>query len=274
VIDYLLGSAPTGPVTLEIRNARGALVRRVSSEDRPAAPAEPPQFADEWLPRVEPPTRHPVLNRFVWDLRYPPPPAEHHDYSIAAVAGQGTVAEPQGPLVLPGEYQVRLSVGGQTHTQPLRVELDPRVRVADSSLVRQLALAIEIWNAMAEQQALQGSLRSLGAELRSLPHGKLDGATRASVGVLVRVTDSLARGVRSAGGELAALATTVESADREPTEQARDVFADLRDRVRAGERRWQRVLTSELPALEARLKRQGVAALQLPAQTRDSIAGP
>src|SRR5438309_728809 len=92
VIDYLLGSAPAGSVTLEIRDARGALVRRFSSDDRAAPPPEPPQIADEWLPRAEPPTRHVGLNRFVWDLRYPPPPAERHDYSIAATAGSGTGA--------------------------------------------------------------------------------------------------------------------------------------------------------------------------------------
>src|SRR5256886_17577685 len=89
----------------------------------PPPPPEPPQIADEWLPRLEPPTRHVGLNRFVWDLRYPPPPAARYGYSIAAVAGQGTVAEPEGPLVLPGVSEVRPGIGegGQAYTRPLRV---------------------------------------------------------------------------------------------------------------------------------------------------------
>src|SRR5207253_6048853 len=165
VIDYLLGSASAGPVTLEIRNARGALVRRLSSEDRATPPLEPPQFAAEWLPRTEPPTRHVGLNRLVWDLRYPPPPAARREYSIAAIAGEGTVAEPQGPLVLPGEYQVRLRVGGQTYVQGLRVMLDPRVHVPDSALAGQLRLALEIWNSMADEQALHGGLASVDTRL-------------------------------------------------------------------------------------------------------------
>src|SRR2546422_1482780 len=256
VIDYLLGSAPAGSVTLEIRDARGALVRRFSSDDRAAPPPEPPQIADEWLPRAEPPTRHVGLNRFVWDLRYPPPPAERHDYSIAAIAGQGTVAEPQGPLVLPGEYQVRLGVGGQAYTQPLRVELDPRVHVSDSALAGQLWLALEIWNAMA-QQVLHGGLRSLERQLRGLGGRTLDGAARGSITALQHVTDSLARAVRNAGDELAGLETAVESADREPTQQARDAFAEVRERLSAADRRWQRVLTSDLPALNTELQRKG-----------------
>src|SRR2546426_324693 len=99
------------------------------------------------------------LNRFVWDLRSPPPPAERHGYSIAAIAGHGTVAEPEGPLILPGEYRLRLTAAGRTLTQPLRVENDPRVHVADSALANQLRLALEIWNAMAEQYALRAAVR-------------------------------------------------------------------------------------------------------------------
>src|SRR5207244_3402253 len=95
VIDYLLRAVPPGSVTVEIRDARGGVVRRFSSDDRPPPPAEAPQVADEWLPRFAPPTRTVGLNRFVWDLRYAPPPAARYGYSIAAVARQGTAAEPQ-----------------------------------------------------------------------------------------------------------------------------------------------------------------------------------
>ena len=274
VIDYLLRSVPAGAVTIEIRDARGGLVRRLSSDDRATSPPpESPQIADEWLPRLEPPTRNVGLNRVAWDLRYPPPPAERYGYSIAAIAGQGTVAEPQGPLVLPGEYQVRLGVGGQAYTQPLRVELDPRVHVSDSALAGQLRLALEIWNAMA-QQVLHGSLRSLERQLRGLGGRTLDGAARGSITALQHVTDSLARAVRNAGDELAGLETAVESADREPTQQARDAFAEVRERLSAADRRWQRVLTSDLPALNTELQRKGVPPLQVPARARESIDRP
>ena len=271
VIDYLLGSASAGPVTLEIRNARGALVRRLSSEDRATPPLEPPQFAAEWLPRTEPPTRHVGLNRLVWDLRYPPPPAARREYSIAAIAGEGTVAEPQGPLVLPGEYQVRLRVGGQTYVQGLRVMLDPRVHVPDSTLAGQLRLALEIWNSMADEQALHGGLTSLDTRLPALAARTLDRPARGSLAALQQVVDSLARAVRGVGDELAGLETAVESADREPTEQARDVFAELRERLGAAARRWQLVLSSDLPALNVQLQQQGAPPLRVPAQAPDSI---
>ena len=274
VIDYLLRAVPPGPVTLEIRDARGAVVRRFSSDDHATPPAEPVQFADDWLPRLDPPTRNGGLNRFVWDLRYPPPPAGRYSYSIAAVAGQGTVAEPQGPLVLPGVYEVRLGVAERTYTRPLRVELDPRVHVADSTLVAQLRLGLDIWNAMAEQHALAGSLRSARDQIRALTGRSLDGATRTSLTALERVADSLARASGGASDDLAGLETAVESADREPTQQARAVFAARRERVASAVRRWQQVLTTELPALNTRLGRQGAPAVQLQEQVPDRKTGP
>jgi photosystem II stability/assembly factor-like uncharacterized protein len=276
VIDYLLRAAPpvAGSVTVEIRDARGGVVRRFSSDDRATPPAEPPQFADAWLPRLDPPTRDVGLNRFVWDLRYPPPPAARYGYSIAAIAGQGTVAEPQGPLVLPGAYEVRVSVGEQTYTRPLQVELDPRVHVADSGLVAQLRLGLDIWNAMAEAHALAGGLRGARDQIRSLAGRSLDRAARTSLTALERLADSLARATAGASDDLAGLETAVESADREPTEQARAVFAAQRERVASAARRWQQVRTTELPALNARLGRQGAPALQLQEQVADRKTGP
>jgi len=274
VIDYLLGSAPPGVVWLEIRDARGGVVRRFSSDDRPPQPAEAPQVAEEWLPRFEPPTRTVGLNRFVWDLRYPPPPAARYGYSIAAIAGQGTVAEPQGPLVLPGVYDVRLGVGERTYTRTLRVELDPRVHVADSALAAQLRLGLDIWNAMAEQHALTVGLRSARDQVRALVGRSVDRATRDSLASLERLADSLVRVAGAAGEELGGLETVVESADREPTEQARAVFAAAREHVAGAARRWRQALTVELPALNTRLRQQGAPPVQVPEQVPERKTGP
>ena len=264
VIDYWLSTA--GPVTIEIRTPAGDVVRQFASGERAVPPptplAEPPQFAAEWLPRAAPPGGNAGLNRFAWDLRYSPPLAERYSYSIAAIAGQGTVAEPQGPLVVPGDYQVRLTAGGRTYTQPLRVELDPRVHVADLALAAQLRLALEIRDAIGEQYALTQSVRKVRDQTHSLASRSLDRATRASIGGVERAVDSLVRTTASVGSELGALETAVESADREPPQQARDAFAELRERLRTAARRWQDVIASDLPALNARLRQQGAPAVQ------------
>ncbi|MEJ2186051.1 MAG: hypothetical protein P8Z36_08955, partial [Gemmatimonadota bacterium] len=163
IIDYWLGAQPSGPVKLDILDGQGHVVRSFASTDTATPPASPPYFMDWWLPQFRPPTTHKGDNRFVWDLRYPAPPAPGYSYSIAAIAGKGTIAVPRGPLVRPGTYTVRLTVDGRTQTQPLTVKADPRVPVPDSAFAHQLDLALDIWHAMADAMALQKRVDTLHA---------------------------------------------------------------------------------------------------------------
>jgi hypothetical protein len=45
-----------------------------------------------------------------------------------------------GPIALPGNYTVKLTVNGQTFTQPLTVVQDPRVTVTPAGLTAQFKL--------------------------------------------------------------------------------------------------------------------------------------
>jgi len=127
---------------------------------------------------------------------------------------------------------------------------------------------------MAEQHALEVSLRSVRDQTRALAGRSLDRATRAPLAALERLADSLARAAGSVGGDLATLETVVESADREPTGQARLVFTGLRERVADAVRRWQQVRTADLPALNALLERQGAPAVHVMEQAPERRAGP
>jgi hypothetical protein len=57
------------------------------------------------------------LTRVVWDLRADPPPD-------APAAGRGR-GGPARPLVAPGTYEARLTIGSRTFTTPVRVLPDP-----------------------------------------------------------------------------------------------------------------------------------------------------
>jgi len=48
--------------------------------------------------------------------------------------------------VLPGTYQVRLTVGGKTYTQPLVVKMDPRSTATPAELTKQFELSMQCWN--------------------------------------------------------------------------------------------------------------------------------
>jgi hypothetical protein len=142
VIDYELRSAAPGPVTLEFLDSSGAVLRRFASDEKPERPAgEERYFAEGWLQPGAALSAAAGHHRFVWDLKLPRPRAVGYEYSIAAIWGDDTPLEPDGALVPPGRYTVRLTAGGASLTQPLTVRMDPRVHSTPEDLARQFEVA-------------------------------------------------------------------------------------------------------------------------------------
>jgi photosystem II stability/assembly factor-like uncharacterized protein len=140
ILDYVLGEKPAGPVVLEVRNAAGAVVRRFASDDEREPPVEPLVVTADWARPARILSATPGFHRWVWDLRYAPPPVASPEYPISAVPGR-TPREPEGPLVLPGTYTVTLAVDGRTQTRELTVAMDPRVKATRANLEAQFAAA-------------------------------------------------------------------------------------------------------------------------------------
>ena len=169
IFDYFLKSpAASDEVTLEVHDQQGNIVRKFSSSDTETPPAAPPEFPKYWLPKFTPLSNAPGAHRFVWDLRYAPPAALHNEYSMAAIIGVGTITEPQGPLVPPGEYEVWLTSGGQTYKAALTVDMDPRVKIPREELIRQLELEQKIDNALTKATDAARSVAALREKLKAL----------------------------------------------------------------------------------------------------------
>ncbi len=137
IITYHLAEKPEGEITLEVLDADGALMRRLSSElgkqyDSPEHP--------DWGPGSKPEpelTADAGLNRVSWDLRYGEP-----KWMSDARFDAGK-PRPDPPVV-PGDYTLRLTVEGRSTTQPLIVELDPRTSVSESDLKEELIYGLGI----------------------------------------------------------------------------------------------------------------------------------
>jgi hypothetical protein len=129
-----------GPVTLEILDAAGSLVRRYSSDDPADAPLVNPNIPDDWIRPWRPLSAKAGMHRFVWDVRYPRPSVLSFSYPIAAVPFN-TPKLPAGVWALPGTYTARLSVDGKTMAQPFTLKMDPRVRTSPLGLRAQFDAA-------------------------------------------------------------------------------------------------------------------------------------
>jgi photosystem II stability/assembly factor-like uncharacterized protein len=68
------------------------------------------------------------IHRVAWDLRHEPPVRAEAEPSV------GPFGAPSGPLVLPGEYTVRVSAGSRQVSRTVRVEEDPRLHVSEDEL--------------------------------------------------------------------------------------------------------------------------------------------
>src|SRR5665213_1348179 len=115
IIYYSLASTPSSPITLDVIDASGNIVRHMSSTPSAAVKeaAEPPE-PNFW---IAPPTSLSTnvgTNRTNWDFRYDAPPAFTHSYEINANPGL-TPASPEGPFAMPGVYTLKLTVDGKSY---------------------------------------------------------------------------------------------------------------------------------------------------------------
>jgi photosystem II stability/assembly factor-like uncharacterized protein len=196
IINYWVPANATGPVTLDVLDASGELVRSYSSEQPEEAPVEGRNTPDYWLRPHQPLLKTPGLHRFVWDLRHERPAVPSFSYPIAAILGN-TPRTPLGSWVVPGTYAVRLTAGGQTRTAPLTVRMDPRVKTPEAGLRQQYALS----------RTLDGALRRAAAAL-------LKARAQGDAG------QKLAQELQRHMGALGQLFGLVEGADVAPTTQA------------------------------------------------------
>jgi hypothetical protein len=268
-IDYLLPASVRGAVTLEIVDGSGTVVRRFSSTDAPFATQE--ELAKQliplyWLrmPRVLPATAG--AHRWVWDLRYAPPVATRYDYPISAVP-HDTPRSPQGAVVLPGTYTVRLTAGGKTLTAPLTVKIDPRVKATKADLEELFKTEHSLYEivsassqaaleAHSAREQIEKSAKDATGELKEMLEKQAARISQALSGGEAQGAHE--PGLDAVSGEAGGLYAGVGGADAAPTEAQKTAAAHLEEESREVLKRWQS-LKAELPALNRKL-----AAAKLP----------
>src|SRR5438093_10552407 len=109
------------------------------------------------------------MNRFAWDLRYDDP----IQIPGAFYSGNG----PRGPLALPGDYQVKLTVSGKSQTAPLHLAIDPRTKGAEAALQKQFALSVQVNDRISQLHQVVNEIREVKSQIKDL-HKKFDNDQR------------------------------------------------------------------------------------------------
>jgi hypothetical protein len=79
-----------------------------------------------------------------------------------------TAPDTTSPWVLPGTYTVRLTTDGKTLTQPLVVQMDPRVKTPPAGLAQQFALSMEMYDALRKLDAVKEPAEPVASAKQSL----------------------------------------------------------------------------------------------------------
>jgi hypothetical protein len=265
MIDYSLGKDVSGPVTLEIKDGKGNLVRRYASTDPTPTPDPKLKIPGYWVRPPQVLSAAPGLHRFLWDLHDQPVPDVEAQYPMTAVEHE-TAPQPTTAWVLPGEYSVALTSGGKTFTEPLIVKMDPRIKVTAAELKQQYEASKELVELRAQLEpigriydALVGALRKLS----ELAPDKFE-ALRKEVEALANPDDVRAGGTPELDvlSKVRKLFEDLQRVDAAPTPQQQTAVTSLQRETQTALEKW-KAISPELNALNTELIAAGLEPVEL-----------
>jgi photosystem II stability/assembly factor-like uncharacterized protein len=258
MIDYFLKST-AGLVKLEIFNEQQNLVRRFSSEDQRLTKRPSLPIAERWFPKPEFLEKTPGMHRFVWNL-------------ASGSSGGPSVTEddeyrsPSGPKVVPGTYQVRLTVDGQEQSQPLQVVMDPRSPATPDVLLQQFQLGKQIFDESLEARRVLAEISSVQKQLADLQQklGEQNPELKSALAAAQSETGKIVMGKNNAPERVAGLQEAnsglvsalqvVKSGDRAVPSPAIAVFEESSRQVKACIGDWNAFKQTKLPQLNQQLR--------------------
>ncbi|HBB97884.1 MAG TPA: hypothetical protein DC054_21085, partial [Blastocatellia bacterium] len=269
IIYYYLKN-PAKEISLEVRDAAGAVVRRFSSKT-PQADNRPANVPEYWFAPPDVLTTKAGLNRFAWNLEWEHPDAltynfrgrhiDYIEYTLPdhAVPGRTPRYQPPGPLAVPGRYEVVLTVDGKSFRQPLTIKIDPRVHLNAGDLEAQLDVArmIDDWmNISYRAYDDVTKLRAALDDLRKTPKSEsaeLLIALDKELGELQEGTND-APGFGAVNRDVTRFVTMIQSADIRPAKSIVENVAPSCIALKNDLARWRKINQERLPALNVTLK--------------------
>ncbi|MCU1307903.1 MAG: hypothetical protein JWN45_2598 [Acidobacteriaceae bacterium] len=275
IIDYYLKDAASSPITLEILDSAGGLVRKYSSSEKPPVVDEKtldiPMY---WVRPAQILSGKAGMHRFIWDV--------HHGASSPGGTRGGGRRGNSGPWAVPGQYTARLTVNGKTYTQPFSVELDPRLKVSTEDLQLQLAASQKAAAAQAQVSRASAQAASVTKQIKDLQAKSKPGAltTTALEQFSQRVSDVAGRGTDAFGGPVETVDTdqtslrhlgtafgqinsAVQSAAAAPTPDQLQALEENTKTLQSTLAEWQKVLTQELPQVNAQLRQANLTEINV-----------
>ncbi|HMT08717.1 MAG TPA: hypothetical protein PKA82_11990 [Pyrinomonadaceae bacterium] len=262
VTHYWLKAKPK-EVTLEYIDGNGKVIRKFTGKP-PAEGQSAPQGPGGELNLAT----DIGLNRFVWNYRLP---------NAAGLPGLimwgGSLA---GPRVVPGNYQVRLSVDGKAvATETFAIKADPRIATTQDGFQKQFdfltnttAKITATHNAILEIRDLRKQIEDISSRLKADQKELKDKAAETAKKLTAVEEELMQTKIRSSqdalnfpiklNNKLAALASLVDGSDDAPTSQAYDVYNDLTGKIDAQLATLARIKSDDIAAFNRAFSDKGL----------------
>ncbi len=282
ILDYYFKQKPSDEVVLEILDSNNNLIRRLSSREE-KGDAQP----EEWPDRVPEPKTIPAeagMNRYVWNLRYQDPV----QIPGAFYSDDG----PRGPLVIPGDYQVRLTVAGQSQTARLQVIADPRAHSSGDALQKELALLLETRDRITQLHQAVNQIRDLKSQIDNLHQRfaaneslrraldqtktlreKISTVEEQLIQVNMKGSEANLAFPNMLNEELDSFSHLVEQADAAPTQAQYEVFRMLSAKEDAALKTWGQIQTADLPAVNNLVRESNIPVLTVRDAANEEVKG-
>jgi hypothetical protein len=270
MIDYYFKATPKEEVSLDILDSSGKVVRHLSSKEKKES-EQPPEWPDR-VERVKTIPANEGMNRFAWDLRYDDP----IQTPGAFYSGTG----PKGPLALPGDYQVKLTLGGKSQTAPLHLVIDPRNKGQEAALQKQSTLAMQVNDRISQLHQAVNEIRDLRSQIQNLhkrfgDDQRLKPALAAADDLDHRMSEVEQKLIQvNMKGSEANLAFpnmlnerfdtfshTIESGDTEPTKPQSDVFQMLGTQLDEQLQKWAQIKHEDVTKVTELVREANLPAL-------------
>ena len=229
-VDYYLPGEPSDTVRIEITDAAGKVVNSFKSG---VAPVQPPRRRgddddpDESMmagrggrvpamaegPTLNLVTRKAGLNRFVWNVQH-----------------QNGLGAP------PGQYSVKVTVGSESKTVPLRVRIDPRLAAdgtTEADLQAQFAHNVKMREMVAEVNTLLARVRSAEQKYKGATGAAADTAKQVKEVSEVVNTQPIRYGKPGLQAHITYLAGMTARADQKVGQDAIERYTVLRKELEA-----------------------------------------
>jgi photosystem II stability/assembly factor-like uncharacterized protein len=282
VVYYSLKAKPTTDLVLEFLDPTGKSINKFTTRlprggggqaPGAGAPDPPAGGGEEGFFGGGGPARASTdvgLNRFIWDMRYP-----------EAVRFPGMIlwaGQTQGPRIVPGTYQVKLTVDGQTMTENFEVKGDPRLTTTAADYAKQLDLSLKIRDKLTETHNAIIQIRDVKKQIDDLtkrvgPQSRpIVDAGNALTRKLTEVEEALYQTKNQSSqdplnfpirlnNKLAALLGVVARSETPPNEQSFEVYNELSGQIDAQLQKLSQIMKTDVPAFNQLVKDQNIPAI-------------